>query len=169
MKSPAVLLEVPTAARRDEFIAAVRRSRVLHRPWVQPPATPAAFDRWLARALGPNRRSYLICHRESGALAGVVNVSEIVRGPLRSAYLGDYAFARWHGQGLMTAGLARPRASSRFPSRRIFATLPEDRAPLARPRALCAARRGLAQALKRNGSMAPPLFRRRRFRRGLFR
>jgi len=45
------------------------------------------------------------CRRDGGELVGVVNVSEIVRGPLQSAFLGYYAFAPWHGQGLMTAGL----------------------------------------------------------------
>ena len=35
-----------------------------------------------------------------------MNVSEIVRGAFRSAYLGYYAFAPWQRQGLMTEGLA---------------------------------------------------------------
>jgi ribosomal-protein-alanine N-acetyltransferase len=42
----------------------------------------------------------------SGELAGVINVSEIVRGPFQSAYLGYYALAPHAGQGYMTEGLA---------------------------------------------------------------
>jgi ribosomal-protein-alanine N-acetyltransferase len=44
--------------------------------------------------------------RESGELAGVINVSEIVRGPFQSAYLGYYAFVPHAGRGYMTEGLA---------------------------------------------------------------
>jgi ribosomal-protein-alanine N-acetyltransferase len=42
-----VRLEAPSAARGAEFLAAVRRSRKLHAPWVSPPATPDAYrERW---------------------------------------------------------------------------------------------------------------------------
>jgi ribosomal-protein-alanine N-acetyltransferase len=36
---------------------------------------------------------------------GVINVSEIVRGPFRSAYLGYYAFVPHAGRGYMTEAL----------------------------------------------------------------
>lgn len=36
---------------------------------------------------------------------GVINVSEIVRGHFRSAFLGYYAFAALAGQGYMTEGM----------------------------------------------------------------
>lgn len=39
-------------------------------------------------------------------LAGVVNLSEIVRGPFQSAYLGYYAFPPHDRQGYMARGLA---------------------------------------------------------------
>jgi len=105
MPSP-VTLSVTHPGDCAAFLAAVRRSRTLHGAWVQPPATAAAFDQWVARAHESNRRSYLVRLRPKGELVGVVNVSEIVRGSFQSAYLGYYGFAPWHGQGLMTAGLA---------------------------------------------------------------
>jgi ribosomal-protein-alanine N-acetyltransferase len=42
----------------------------------------------------------------AGELAGVINLSEIVRGAFRSAYLGYYAFVPHAGRGYMTEGLA---------------------------------------------------------------
>jgi ribosomal-protein-alanine N-acetyltransferase len=40
-----------------------------------------------------------------GQLAGVINVSEIVRGSFQSAYLGYYAFSPHDGRGYMFQGL----------------------------------------------------------------
>ena len=54
----------------------------------------------------PGNRAYLVRRGDSDALVGVFNVSNIVLGPLRSAYLGYYAFAGHERQGLMREGLA---------------------------------------------------------------
>jgi [ribosomal protein S5]-alanine N-acetyltransferase len=105
--APRVRLESPASEREGEFLAAVRRSRRLHGAWVAPPATPAAYRRYLRRLQSANQAGFLVCRRDSGALVGVVNVSEIVRGNFRSAYLGYYAFVPEAGRGLMTEGLAR--------------------------------------------------------------
>lgn len=88
-----------------EFLAAVHRSRRLHGKWVAPPASPPAYRKFLRRARRPTQAAYFIRLRDSGELVGVVNVSEIVRGNFHSAYLGYYAFAPHHGQGLMAEGL----------------------------------------------------------------
>ena len=101
-----VFLRRPTPGDRVEFLALVRASRRLHRPWVAPPPTPARFAEYLRRARMPNRASLLVCRRDDGALVGVANVSEIVRGALQSAYLGYYGSAAHAGRGYMTEGLA---------------------------------------------------------------
>lgn len=104
------MLREPTAADGPAFVAAARASRALHRPWVTAPLTPAAYATWLARVNGsgpaPDRRCFLVCDAASGALAGVIALSQIVRGPFLSAYLGYYGFAPHAGRGYMTAGLA---------------------------------------------------------------
>jgi ribosomal-protein-alanine N-acetyltransferase len=99
-----VLLHPPSAKRREEFLAAVRRSRALHRPWVSAPGTTKAFGEYLSRLQSPTRIGYWV-QTESGDLAGVINISEIVRGLFRSAYLGYYAFVPHNGCGYMTLGL----------------------------------------------------------------
>ena len=100
-----VRLSRPTARDAAEFLAAVRRSRRLHGSWVAAPASPAAYRKYLRRSRRPTQACYLLRLRASGELVGVVNVSEIVRGNFQSAYLGYYAFAPHHGQGLMAEGL----------------------------------------------------------------
>jgi ribosomal-protein-alanine N-acetyltransferase len=101
-----VFLRAP--ARRDEaeFLDLVHRSRELHWPWVSPPATPEAFGRYLRRCRDEDYRGLLVCRREDGAIVGVFNISQIVRGPLQSAYLGYWAGAPFAGRGYMAKGLA---------------------------------------------------------------
>ena len=101
-----VQLRTPEPADEEAFLTAVAASRGLHRPWVHPPSTPEAFQAAFVAGAGATRRvSYFAIERESGTIAGVFNLSEIVRGPLQSAYLGFYAFAASSGRGLMTDAL----------------------------------------------------------------
>jgi ribosomal-protein-alanine N-acetyltransferase len=46
-----------------------------------------------------------VCGKSDGAVMGAINVSEIVRGNFRSAYLGYYMGAAHAGQGHMTEAL----------------------------------------------------------------
>ena len=101
-----VRLERPSMRRAAAFLDAVQRSRTLHHPWVQPPSTLERYRAFVQRQRQPTHLGYLVC-TESGALAGVVNVSEIVLGAFCSGYLGYYAFAPHHRRGYMRAGLAR--------------------------------------------------------------
>jgi ribosomal-protein-alanine N-acetyltransferase len=100
-----VLLRHPVEADRDEFVAAVGRSRELHRPWVNAPCTASAFQGWLDRQHDASFCALLVCERANCAIAGVFNLSQIVRGPFCSAYLGYYALAGHERQGLMRDGL----------------------------------------------------------------
>lgn len=104
-----VCLRAPEADDAERFIAAVARSRELHRPWVSPPADRASFEAYLGRVADPRMIGALVVSREprdAGQLVGVINASEIVRGCFQSAYLGFYAFVGAAGRGLMTEGLA---------------------------------------------------------------
>lgn len=100
-----VRLERPSARHRRPFLEAARRSRAFLRRWAPPPSTPAAYAAYLRRLRRPTHEGRLVVVRASGELAGVINVSEIVRGALRSAYLGYYAFVPHAGRGYMTEGL----------------------------------------------------------------
>jgi len=99
-------LEEPSMLRAREFLAAVARSRGLHIPWAYPPSTRSQYKTFVDRAKDKSRVSFLITNAE-GKLAGVANVSEIVRGAFCSAYLGYYAFVPNDGCGYMRAGLTK--------------------------------------------------------------
>lgn len=99
-------LEPPSLRRLPEFLAAVRRSRKLHGPWISAPWTPTAYRAYLRRLRDERHVGYLVCLRDSDRLVGVVNISEIVRGAFQSGYLGYYAFTPFERRGLMAEGLA---------------------------------------------------------------
>ena len=99
----------PTARHEQAFLGAVRNSRRLHAGFVVPPATPEAFRQYVAR-FGSRREGvrsvgFLAVRRDNGAIAGVMNLSEIVRGAFESAYLGYYALAPHAGAGYMTEAM----------------------------------------------------------------
>ncbi len=100
-----VYLSWPQAAALHEFLRQVKSSRNLHRGWVCPPGNAAAFAEYIQRQTHSDFESYWVRRREDDALVGVFNVSQIVRGAFKSAYLGYYAFAALSGRGYMSAGL----------------------------------------------------------------
>ena len=100
-----IILEKPTTRRQQEFLAAVERSKRLHASWVTASQTSAAFKAYLQRTQGEPHLSYWVI-TEDHALAGVINLSEIVRGAFCSGYLGYYAFVPHNGKGYMSRGLA---------------------------------------------------------------
>jgi ribosomal-protein-alanine N-acetyltransferase len=98
---------------------------------------------------------YLICLRDSGGLVGVVNISEIVRGAFRSAYVGYYAFTPFARRGLMTEGLSLvvAEAFGAFGLHRLEANVqPENTASIRLVRRLGFRREGYSRRyLKING------------------
>ncbi|MCJ0875350.1 GNAT family N-acetyltransferase [Streptomyces sp. AP-93] len=95
-----------------EFTARARESRELHHPWLSPPVTEEAYEAYAAPliagasgAAAAGRAGFLVCERESGAIAGFVNVNNIVLSAFRCGALGYGAFAHAAGRGLMREAL----------------------------------------------------------------
>lgn len=107
MEGGAAVIELRPARRQDAeaLIAANRASRDHHAPYVFPCIDQDGFDAWFAGLLtGPNA-SWLARETATGALVGVVSLSQIVAGAFRSAYLGYYGMAGFAGRGLMTVAV----------------------------------------------------------------
>jgi ribosomal-protein-alanine N-acetyltransferase len=115
-KSPATMmgnrvhLRPPRRGDQKAFVAQARASRALHGGWVQAPETPGAYASYIARYGAATQASrhagFLVVRNDDGAIAGVINFSEIVRGAFHSAYVGYYAFAALAGDGYMSEGFA---------------------------------------------------------------
>jgi ribosomal-protein-alanine N-acetyltransferase len=101
-----VVVRTPRPDDEDEFIACMRASRRLHRPWItNMPETPESYAAYLRRVEDPRAAPFIACRREDGAIVGFLNISEIVRGPFKSAFLGSGGVAGHERQGYMTEAL----------------------------------------------------------------
>ena len=89
---------------KNAFITAMQRSQSLHHPWVKAPLTCQEFTEYFQRSQQLNQKSFFVCD-ENNNIAGVFNLSEIVRGLFQNAYLGFYAAIDFAEKGYMSAGL----------------------------------------------------------------
>ena len=105
------MLEEPSAERQDEFLAAVARSRKLHRHWARPPRTAKEFKENLKRLQNGAHIAYWVCS-ENGELAGVININEIVRGVFCSGDLVILRFRSAQWTWLYEAGALRRSGGS---------------------------------------------------------
>jgi ribosomal-protein-alanine N-acetyltransferase len=142
-----VRLEQPTVRREQEFLAAVHRSRAFLGRWAAPPSTAAGYRAYVRRLRRPTHQGHFVVLRASGALVGVINLNEIVRGGFRSAYLGYYGFLPHVGRGYMGDGLrlVLRRAFGELRLHRVEANIqPENASSLALVRRLGFRREGFS-------------------------
>jgi ribosomal-protein-alanine N-acetyltransferase len=100
-----VAIATLTLADGAEIVTAANASRRLHAPWVSPPLTIAAFRSRLRRLKPPGHYCFAIRRRDTGALAGYADFTNVVRGAFLSAYLSYHVFRGHERQGFMTEGL----------------------------------------------------------------
>jgi ribosomal-protein-alanine N-acetyltransferase len=133
-----ILLEPLQPEDQAEFLAAVAASKRLHRPWVNPPASPELFQAFAQRMQGPVNHGFLVRMATTKQLVGFIEMTNIVRGVFQSGYLGYYVFAGHERQGLMThaARLLVKKAFSELHLHRLEANIqPENQASIALVRA----------------------------------
>ncbi|WP_405867649.1 MULTISPECIES: GNAT family N-acetyltransferase [unclassified Streptomyces] len=95
-----------------EFSARARESKDLHQPWLFPPNTANAYTAYAGRLIeDPTKAGFLVCEKDggdgvdAGAIAGFININNIVEGGFQCGALGYGAFAHAAGRGLMREGL----------------------------------------------------------------
>ena len=106
MDEPRIVLAPVASHDGPGLVAANLASIALHEPWVSPCRDRDAFEAYRAACDGERKIGFIARERASGAIIGVVNASEIVRGAFQSAYLGYYGMAGFEGRGLMREALA---------------------------------------------------------------
>jgi len=152
---PRVRLERPSARRERDYLQAALRSRALHRGYVVPASTPREYRAYLLRARRSNQESFFVVDVESGDLAGVVNINDIVRHSELSGRLGYYAFVPHAGKGLLREGLnlVIERAFREFGLHRLEANVqPGNRRSIALVEGLDFRREGKARGFLKIGN-----------------
>jgi ribosomal-protein-alanine N-acetyltransferase len=146
-----VAIRPPTRADQAAFVAAVRRSRALHGRWITPKArTPQEYAAYLKRFSTGCHHGFLIIHCDSGDIAGVININDIIRGAFQSASLGYYAFEPHASRGLMYEGmlLVLKYAFRKLKLHRIEANIqPDNRASIALVRKCGFVREGFSRRM----------------------
>jgi [ribosomal protein S5]-alanine N-acetyltransferase len=102
LRSQSVYLRRLEANDFDELSARYGSSRK-HFAGLAPSAYDrSAFDKMLAAAALEINESFLICRVEDEAIAGSINLSQIIRGSFHSCFMGYQLFEGFTGRGYMT-------------------------------------------------------------------
>jgi ribosomal-protein-alanine N-acetyltransferase len=100
-------VQIRPPGNRDEreFVSLMRASRSFHRPWATAPTDSERFRAYLLDSRRPDFEAMLLCREEDEAILGFLNLSQIARGSMQSAYLG-YAIGKpFARQGYMREGI----------------------------------------------------------------
>jgi len=129
--APSVIIRPVRPEDGAELIAANLASIALHEPWVYPCRDEASFLAYLRRCDGERSIGFIARERETGRIAGVVNLNEIVGGFFQSAYLGYYGVAPMNRRGLMSqaVSLVVTRAFRELGLHRLEANIQPGNAP----------------------------------------
>ena len=106
-----VFLARPQARDEQEFFALIRASAAFHKPWepLPPPGlkqdSPERFRMLLKQDRGDDHEKLFIRLSDGEAIAGMINLNNIVRGVFMSAALGYWEGAPYAQQGVMTEAL----------------------------------------------------------------
>ncbi|KTD56053.1 GNAT family acetyltransferase [Legionella sainthelensi] len=99
-----ITLREPSAQDETVFISTMKNSRDIHFPFITAPCTSEEFQAYLSRSRQESEQ-YYIAWNNNQHIIGVFNISGIIRGSFKSAYLGYYASAECLGKGLMSKTL----------------------------------------------------------------
>ena len=100
-----VALRRPHEGDLAELQRLIESSKSLHLPWVELDWRAGPVADYLSGCVSDRSDAFVVCERDGLRIAGVFNLSEIVRGVFQSAYLSFYAHVDLQGRGLMTEGL----------------------------------------------------------------
>ena len=137
------------------FMANMRRSRALHRSWVQVPTSAKAFQRYVIEMNTTDDKAFVAIRTDTREMVGVVELQDIFRGDFQNAYLIYYVFEGQQRQGLMNAAVQQviAKAFGSLKLHRLEANIqPDNTASIALVKACGFEKEGLSRRfLRKNG------------------
>jgi ribosomal-protein-alanine N-acetyltransferase len=88
-----------------EFIRLNLASRAFYHGLVSPPVDAESYDKYLAHNETASDERFFFCLKNTGEIAGSINLSQIFLGNFRNAYLGYFVGANFTGRGLTTEAI----------------------------------------------------------------
>jgi len=133
----------------------IRRSRALHRSWVQVPTSATAFQRYVQEMNTTDDKAFVAIRTDTREMVGVVELQDIFRGDFQNAYLIYYVFEGQQRQGLMKAAVQQviTKAFGSLKLHRLEANIqPDNTASIALVKACGFEKEGLSRRfLRKNG------------------
>lgn len=99
-----ITLREPSAQDERLFISTMNNSQEFHFPFITAPKTTEEFASYLEKSKKESEH-YFIAYSSDNKIIGVFNVSGMMQGVFKSAYLGYYASVDFAGKGLMSKSL----------------------------------------------------------------
>lgn len=99
-----ITLREPSAKDEDTFLSTMDKSQGFHFPFITAPKKPEEFANYLEKSKKETEKYFIACSR-GNEIIGVFNISGIMQGVFKSAYLGYYASVDFAGKGLMSKAL----------------------------------------------------------------
>ncbi len=106
MQGTKLYLRYPKAEDFEEYAQMSRESEKFHRGLIKMSRNRDDFDAFLERNNREENECFLICRNSNNRIAGIINLSQIFRGPFQNAYLGYGLGVKFTGQGLMTEAVS---------------------------------------------------------------
>lgn len=98
-------IAAPTRQMRGEYLDFLIRNEGYHRPWVYHTPDAKYYDHYLKRLKRGVTRGCFIFDIKTKKLVGVININNILMGPMRMASLGYYGDQAFAGTGYMSEGM----------------------------------------------------------------
>ncbi len=100
-----VYIRHPKPEDEDEFIILNRASTRFYKGLASPILSHQQFANFISRCEREDFKAFFVCLKDSDAIVGSINLSQIFRGGFQSAYLGYQVGAPFAGQGYMTEAM----------------------------------------------------------------
>ncbi|PCJ32669.1 MAG: hypothetical protein COA93_09085 [Alphaproteobacteria bacterium] len=98
-------IEAPTRKKMAAYKDFLHRNESYHRPWVYHSFKQEYYEHYLKRIKNGMLQGCFVIDSQTDNLVGIININNILLGPMRMASLGYYGDEAYAGKGYMAEGM----------------------------------------------------------------